>query len=424
MNLSEIKEELIENLRATTETEILAGKLEKVFIPWLLEKTNSSDKNIEEALEEQRKIISHNFMQFLKLSEVNKSIDRFSEGQKYLSDLNLKISVIDEVQDLIHWRDFRDYTKDYMHNQDEVKRSLSKLASNFKPELDEIFDSSNIEKFCKEKKAEISSEIESLKKSIESFPREIQKSFMILRDKNEEVNLLANEENALRFFYRIMLDKELRNNYVEIQSIRFYLKENSNQSELPLSHYLKPKQNILPKNWRKCLNKMLSEKIPNFSGEKKNWKFVKGANKLSSIDYSYLLALKSALNYQEEIMTEDNEIFLALSGGMMSKICFQEKASFIETFQEKEVEIYYQINHHSDSQTLYSYVSIKYPNKWILLTKEFVIEIGFESAPILFGNASIAEVATAKQIEDIEEEERSAREREDEENEKSRRRFY
>lgn len=424
MNLSEIKEELIENLKATTETEILAGKLEKVFIPWFLEKTNSSDKNIEEVLEEQRKIISHNFIQFLKLSEVNKPINRFSEGQKYLSDLNIKISVIDEVHELIHWRDFRDYTKDYIHNQDEVRRSLSKLASNFKPELDEIFDSSNIEKFCKEKKAEIYSEIESLKKSIESFPREIQKSFMILRDKNEEVNLLANEENALRFFYRIMLDKELRNNYVEIQSIRFYLKENSNQPESPLPHYLKPNQNILPRYWRKNLSKILSEKIPNFSGEKKHWRFVKSANKLSSIDYSYLLALKSALNYQEEITTDDNEIFLALSGGMMARICFQEKASFIETFQEKEVEIYYQKNDNRNYQTLYSYVSIEHPDRWFLLTKEFVIEIDFESAPILFGNASIAEVATAKQIEDIEEEERISRERVDEENEKSRRRFY
>lgn len=417
MNISEIKEELIEKLNTTTETEIFAGKLETVFIPWFLERTNSLDKNIQECLEEFRKIISTDFSKFLTSSEVNKSIDRFSEGQKYFSDLNLKVLQIEEVQKTIRYSDFRDYRKDYIHNQGEVKLCMSKLVSNFEPEIDKIFDYQSIEKFCRNKKVEISTEIESLKKSFETFPREIQKLFKIIKEKNEEINFLTNEENALRFFCRIMLDRELKDIYVEIQSIRFYLIEDVKKSELKLSHYLKPEQNILPKSWRNDLGEILFGKIPNFSGHRNSNRFEKVASKLSSVDYSYLLALKSALNYQEEIITENNEIFLALSGGMMSKICFKERASFVESFQQKETEIYYQKNDNRNYEKLYSYVSIESPNKWFLLTKKFVIEISFESAPVLFGNASIAEVATAKQIE---EEEKIARERDEEENDRNR----
>ena len=425
MNLSEIKEELIEKLKATTEIEIFAGKLEKVFKPWFLERTNSSDKTVEDCLEEIRKNVKSNFSEFLASSEVGQCIDKYNDSLKYFSDLNVKLTLLANVTKLtqkIHFADYRIESK--INDNPEFKLLLSKLKSSFKPELTKMFYFRDIANFCFIKEKQISAEIKSLENSYNIKKKEIQDLFERMRETNEDVIFLTDEENSLRFFYKLLLDKEIKDNYVDFFSIRFHLKENRSQSERQLFNYLKLDENILPKSWRKFLNEILTGKIPNFSGHRNYRRFEKAVSKLSNVDYSYLLALKSALNYQEGIITEDNEIFLALSGGMMAKIGFKEKPSFVETFQQKETEIYFQKNDNRNFQKLYSYISIEHPNQWFLLTKEFVIEIGFESAPILFGNASIAEVATAKQIEDIEEEERSAQERDDEENEKSRRRFY
>lgn len=424
MNLSEIKEELVEKLKDTTEIEILAGKLEKVFIPWFLEKTNSSDKSIEECLEELRRITATNLTKFLTSSEIGESLNKYAEAQKHLSDLNEKLALLSKVQKLIQWKYFRDYrTLEWINENNELKHYLSELKENFRDKLSKVFDSQSIDNFCSNKKSVIAHEIKSLENSNLVEKNKIQDSFKEIRDKNEEIICLTNNENALRFVYRALINKKMKDNNVEIQSIRFYLINHFEESEFYLSHFLKPEQKILPKYWRKHLNKTLSEKIPNFSGHINFNRFEKVVSKLSSVDYSYLLALKSALNYQIEIITDDNEIFLALSGGMMAKICFKEKSSFVETFQQKETEIYYQKNDNSNYKNLYSYVSIEYPNKWFLLTKEFVTEISFESAPILFGNASIAEVATAKQIEEEEEEERARLAQEADEEEERRRRF-
>lgn len=171
-----------------------------------------------------------------------------------------------------------------------------------------------------------------------------------------------------------------------------------------VSNLIKHKNNVIPDKWRSILLKNLSKAIPKLSGEIVRTEsfseacYVRKEIAIDHIDIAVLLALKIALQHNYSIKTDKNEIVLALSGGVLAKISFKEKGKLIHNFQLNDFEIFANCLHTKKQvlQTLYyqsdyadSEIKIKTPGSFTFLIENFVVDILFEPAPILFENSNI-----------------------------------
>jgi hypothetical protein len=171
-----------------------------------------------------------------------------------------------------------------------------------------------------------------------------------------------------------------------------------------ITNLVKQNKNVLPEKWRGILLKNLSAAIPKLSGEIiKTNNFGESCYKrketpLDYVDISTLFALKIALQHNYSITTDDNEIVLGLSGGVLAKIFFKEKGKLISKFQQKDFEIFANCLHveRYKFHTLYhqtgyadSEIKIKTPGSFTFLIENFVVDIVFEPAPILLDNSNL-----------------------------------
>lgn len=196
--------------------------------------------------------------------------------------------------------------------------------------------------------------------------------------------------------------------------------------------------NIIPKNWKNILSQTLSNPIPkllrNYIKLENNIVFKGYSNHLSKYPYlectpndiSTLLAIKIGSITNHFIRSENNEITFGLSGGLSATVSFRKKGKIISEFQNKEFEIFVHrfevdldsINHH----TLYyqrgyvnSEISLIAPKGYYILTKEFVIEIVLNPAPILCFNNAIKSLDDVSSVTKIEDEEIAAQEQKEQE---------
>ena len=214
-------------------------------------------------------------------------------------------------------------------------------------------------------------------------------------------------------------------------------------------------KNAIPKKWRNVLYETLSNTVIEISGivnpngfeYRNNNKHIEGyqylkrnKEKLTIIDIATLLATKIAAKSNYFIKIEDNKIALAISGGIIAILSFREKGELIKKNQEQPFEIfirykekrrdeyyYYREDDNSEkrfvNQTLYhqkgyadSEIQIEIPNSYYILTENFVIEIEYAPAPILFDNNSVIKFAPnisgkAKREDEIKEKEEEERRR-------------
>ena len=228
-----------------------------------------------------------------------------------------------------------------------------------------------------------------------------------------------------------------------------YLLENSETDQRQVYNLLEgytSSNNLIPKDWRKILFETFSKRIPKISGyvhcpefrmlpyasrNSEDHYFDNITKHLSAEDTSSILALKMASRYNPSVKTEDNEIVLALSGGIAAKIVFRKKGEVIKKLHSKPFEIYINysklvsnnkyIESELKNKTLYyqdgyanSTVDIRTPGAYYILNDEHVIEINFEPAPILFDmntlSRMVPNVSGKKKLDD-EAEEREAAER-------------
>lgn len=166
---------------------------------------------------------------------------------------------------------------------------------------------------------------------------------------------------------------------------------------------------IIPREWRTILYQTLSKPLPSISGtishptEGKHFFFEKKVVELSNLDSAAFLSLKIAASTNHSLKTDENKIILALSGGLLAIITFREKGGVIKKLQQHPLEIYINCFKYKDqyiSQTLYSQtgyadstINIVTPGAYYIICDNFVIEIEFCPAPILFDTSRIERFA-------------------------------
>jgi hypothetical protein len=120
--------------------------------------------------------------------------------------------------------------------------------------------------------------------------------------------------------------------------------------------------------------------------------------KNTEVDISFFLAMKCAAKFNESIKIDKNSLALAVSGGLYAKLSFREKGELIASFQQNKFEIFAKRHRCTKDerylmQTLYfqsgyedGEVQIKTPDGYYILSENFVIEIEFFAAPVLFNS--------------------------------------
>lgn len=293
---------------------------------------------------------------------------------------------------------------------------------------------SNLEKEKNELTNELNSKIESIdlkKADFKSIENRIIENQNTLNKLNSEENELFDKEyTALVFLFKILLYQniEIDNNYIEEKTGKMikdnygdYIEEvvdvksevlhevtcNFDELKELIKEYTK-KGNTIPNEWRKTLLKIISMPIGGFMGRcyslsvdyqrnKDNMFFYREKMSLTPVDISAILATKIALKTNYSLRIEANKIALALSGGIMAIITFREKGDIINAYQQEPVEFYTaSYNGLNEKQTLYfqkgyadSQIQIEIPNKYYILSKDYVIEIEYTCAPILMNSNSI-----------------------------------
>jgi hypothetical protein len=208
-----------------------------------------------------------------------------------------------------------------------------------------------------------------------------------------------------------------------------------------LSQFITPYiiiENTIPDDWRSLLFTILSKPIPNIAGSfadifhSRKTYFEWTELDLTYLDTSFLLAIKIAVQANQTIQTTDQEIIISLSGGMSATLSFRKKGDLIAAFQRGPFEIFAKLTKQNRSyeleqykfQTLYyqkgyadSEIQIETPVGYYLLTENYVIEITFNPAPILFDSSFVRNTPNisgkAKRADEIEAEEAERRRREE-----------
>ncbi|KQT17675.1 hypothetical protein ASG31_09805 [Chryseobacterium sp. Leaf404] len=405
MTLAKLKNDISTILRNTTKAEILAGKLEKEIIPYFLKQLDYENGPISDVLIGYIEKVSVD-KYVIECTNVQSIKSEYLEAKKNLAKNEYDHNLIIQFSESFKHRFFYDYRNDQLLSNKNFTESITNINQNFENICDNSFSSDNLQKICTDKKLELTSIQNVLKQVLVEIKQKLLLECQNIKAESGHVKTLKIEEEALIFFYRIFLNQDLTFiglGYEDNFKLKTQLK--TSNSEL-LDHISDEK--LFIRNWREILSEILNKKIPNFSGEITD-RFDQNSIKLSSTDRSYFLALKSALSSNYEIITEENEITLSISGGMMTKISFSDKGRFLDGIQKKDVEIYYKKNRY-ENEKLFTNIYIKYPHQWFFLTSSYLIEITFEAAPILFGNipaAALAENILISIKEEEEEEERS-----------------
>ncbi|HLP95661.1 MAG TPA: hypothetical protein VK168_16575 [Saprospiraceae bacterium] len=266
----------------------------------------------------------------------------------------------------------------------------------------------------------ISLKIKSEKDVIAQKKHKIESFSALIDNKQDELKELAKKEetqfkdeyNSLEFLFLVLLQKKIsvsenyknRSPNLNINNCDF------DQIRTFISPYFSS-ENVIPENWRSILQAMLSKPIPKISGtftdinyNNKHF-FIREELELTHIDTSFLLATKIAVASKPSLQIEGNKIFLGLSGGMAAMISFRKKGTLISKFQQNPFEFFakcvrdyrYKEPKQYVSQTLYqqtgyadSSVEISTPVGYYMLSKDYVIEIDYLPAPILFDTNTVS----------------------------------
>jgi hypothetical protein len=214
-------------------------------------------------------------------------------------------------------------------------------------------------------------------------------------------------KKSLDFISKILFRNEIRYHLyfksIEIEKKCFNIIEidiyNYNKTFKEISSFfknnIKINPNVIPNNWKKILFSVVKNLKLKFDGTYTDDDFALINNQIniSAFDYSFFIALRNNLN-QEEFITQDNLLFLPLSGGVMARIIFKNY-----TFSENENLVYVngKINNNSflnkESAELYSLdgygtgaVNINVPKGYTFIIQNLFCQISFHATPILFEN--------------------------------------
>lgn len=221
---------------------------------------------------------------------------------------------------------------------------------------------------------------------------------------NYDVNT---SKKSLDLISRILFRNEIRYHLyfksIEIEEKCFNIIEidnyNYNKTYKEISRFfknnIKINPNVIPNDWKKILFSIVKNLKSKFDGTYTDDDFALINNQIniSAFDYSFFIALRNNL-YQEEFITQDNLLFLPLSGGIMAQIIFKNY-----TFSENENLVYAngKINNNSfsniESAELYSLdgygigkVNINLPKGYTFIIQNLFCQISFHATPILFEN--------------------------------------
>ncbi|GEM_PF-4581298 len=278
--------------------------------------------------------------------------------------------------------------------------------------------------------SELSEEITSLKiqkKSLQNQVGEDQVQVNVLsNDLFEKENLLKDAEtkktnhfkkqaDALNFLLGLLLGMKAKNsNYAGYDKNQPLERLDKNEATCLITSAL-ANNTVCPQNWRKLLQDIFSQPIPEFSGSlttpdyERETYLVREKLPVSDVDLGAILALTIAIESGQSLQLQINLIGLALPGGLLAKIVFRNKTASLTKFQKAEFELFakgYKGYHdrsgmkefwRNKSETLYhqsgyadSELEITIPYGYYILASEYIIEITFEAAPMLLGAASLA----------------------------------
>ena len=438
LTLDDLYSNSIENLVANRFTELTNLSTKEEIQKFLIEKfpettpemvaytLNSTIKSLEEKINlfvdeinlKNNLILKYEDEIIKKKKLIDENIQQQKIISKELKDIEIEIKLIFPLAEKTPYAgQFKQLEKEKAYQTEKVKSLVSDVLNKNK-ETEMVH-----EKIKKEKSA-----IEEFEKDILLLNKSVFKKKEQLNDeKTLKKQFYIDEYDALAFLFKIFLNKNISTNEESVLQLTgktiyenySYVDEKkwvkTGKLELTysglgnnyfnfISKLIGHKNNVIPSKWRSILLKNLSKAIPKLSGEiikTDNYShacYVRKETAIDHLDMAVLLALKIALQHNYSIKTDKNEIVLGLSGGILAKISFKEKGKLISKFQQKEFEIfanclhteriklhtlYYQIGY-ADSE-----IKIKTPGSYTFLVEKFVIDVEFESAPILFDNSNL-----------------------------------
>jgi peptidoglycan hydrolase CwlO-like protein len=351
-----------------------------------------------------------------------------SQSKSELKEIEAEIQQIKPLANKAPYiKQMQDLEKSKEKKNKEIETYLTALAK-LKTEISKLQTKTKV---VKESIIKNETEIKNIQTTIKKTQKEIEQ----LSEKNN--NHYKNEYSSLKFLFKTLLQKSISKREV-IESRKTGKQITNYQNALGTDDEIVTEKtrevtldmrdcdfeeyngfmlaftnnkNIIPSGWRKLLYQTLSTPLPNLAGTIGKVSYLgdfyfKSKNlELTNIDASALLATKIAVRTNYSVRTADNKIILGLSGGVSATITFREKGVLIAKFQKQQFEIYsncflserfvdqtlyHQTLYH---QTGYANISIETPGAFYILTDEFVIEIYFKAAPILFDNNSIIKFA-------------------------------
>ena len=438
LTLDDLYSNSIENLVANRFTELTNLSTKEEIQKFLIEKfpettpemvaytLNSTIKSLEEKINlfvdeinlKNNLILKYEDEIIKKKKLIDENIQQQKIISKELKDIEIEIKLIFPLAEKTPYAgQLKQLEKEKAYQTEKVKSLVSDVLNKNK-ETEMVH-----EKIKKEKSA-----IEEFEKDILLLNKSVFKKKEQLNDeKTLKKQFYIDEYDALAFLFKIFLNKNISTNEESVLQLTgktiyenySYVDEKkwvkTGKLELTysglgnnyfnfISKLIGHKNNVIPSKWRSILLKNLSKAIPKLSGEiikTDNYShacYVRKETAIDHLDMAVLLALKIALQHNYSIKTDKNEIVLGLSGGILAKISFKEKGKLISKFQQKEFEIfanclhteriklhtlYYQIGY-ADSE-----IKIKTPGSYTFLVEKFVIDVEFESAPILFDNSNL-----------------------------------
>jgi hypothetical protein len=252
------------------------------------------------------------------------------------------------------------------------------------------------------------------------------------------------------FYVDITRSSTMRSSYSRMKNLTLSFDENIFQEKdcefgevlQFVTEYLKETKFTIPKDWRRILFGILASPIPDVIGAASGGQdgrttcFTPGKVKLTHLDVSFLLALKIAVKSNYSIYTLGGKITLGLSGGASATISFRNKDERYSKIQKQDTEFYANcfFTDQYAWRTLYSQsgyassrINIEMPYGYYILTPDYVIDVEFSPASILFDSNNISRLVpniSIKAMREDEAEALAAKEKHKREEEEEARRRY
>jgi len=279
--------------------------------------------------------------------------------------------------------------------EDRKKEIANVLAANSIPD----------KTFNKERDALRSSEIATEKVGVQL--RKIIKQIKVERENNvDEAKLFSKrdipyfkeEYEALEFLYFILLGYEI--SVYEDMAKPSILKPELIKFKVDGDKVFKFKESCainricVPDAWRIILHDAIAPPSISFKGtlyrNSTKGVFVEmSEEKLSTSDYSFMLAMQLATKKNPSMTTGENKVIMPLSGGTIATLSFRERGATVpfdktsfyinclaENKRTTQKIMYYQSG--NDDST----IKIDVPSGYYIVTEEYVIEIAFDAAPV------------------------------------------